>query len=83
MTEILIYTQEDLKKSGGFKKNFKLNWISKEEFFKYLKENNLSIKSNYIDISGIIINTDKFFRCSYNNFVIGTSGIVEEFLNLK
>ena len=36
-TQVLIYGEENLKKSGGFKKNFALNWITKEEFFKYLK----------------------------------------------
>ena len=78
-TQILIYGEEDLKKSGGFKKKFKPNWISKTEFFKYLKENNLKINSNYIDISGNIININKRFRASYGNFPIGTSKIVEEF----
>ena len=82
-TEVLIYGEQDLKKSGGFKKSFKLNWITKEAFFKYLKENNLNINSNYIDVTGNILNINKRFRCSYNGFIIGTSGIVKEFNNLK
>lgn len=82
-TKVLIYGESDLKKSGGFKKSFKLNWISKEDFFKYLKENNFNIDSNYIDITGNILNINKRFRCSYNGFIIGTSGIVKEFNELK
>jgi len=78
-TEVLIYGEESLKKSGGFKKKFKPNWISKTDFFKYLRENNLSINSNYIDISGNILNTNKRFRCSYGNIIIGVSGLVKEF----
>jgi len=78
-TEVLIYGQEDLKKSGGFKKKFKPNWINKTDFFKYLKDNNLNINSNYIDISGNILNINKRFRCSFNNMVIGVSGLVKEF----
>jgi len=81
-TQILIYENENIKKSGGFKKNFKPNWINKEDFFKYLKENNLNIKSNYFDITGNLSN-NKIFRCSLENgFIIGTSGIVEEFNKL-
>ena len=34
-TEVLIYGQEDLKSTGDFKKKFVINWISKEQFFKY------------------------------------------------
>jgi len=78
-TEILIYGESDLKKSGGFKKNFSLNWITKEEFFKYLKENDLSINSNYIDITGNILNKNLKFRCSYAGLIVGVSGIVKEF----
>ena len=78
-TQVLIYGEEDLKKSGEFKKKFVLNWINKEDFFKYLKENNLKISSNYIDITGNISNNKKF-RCSYKGFIVGTSGIVKEFI---
>ena len=77
-TKVLIYGNEDIKKSGGFKKSFVENWINKEDFFKYLKENNLKINSQYIDHIGEISN-NKRFRCSYKNFIIGTSKIVEEF----
>jgi len=78
MVEVLIYSREDVKKSGGFKKKFEQNWISKEEFFKYLKDNELNVKSQYFDITGDISN-GKRFRCSYNGMIIGTSGIVKEF----
>jgi len=77
-TQVLVYGREDLKKSGGFKKKFNVNWISKEEFFKYLKENKWTINSDYIDITGNISN-GKRFRCSYGGMVIGTSGLVKEF----
>jgi hypothetical protein len=43
MVEVLIYSKEDLKKSGGFKKKFNINWISKEDFFKYLKEKEFNL----------------------------------------
>ena len=49
--------------------------------FKYLKENDLKINSQYIDHIGEISN-EKRFRCYYNNFIIGTSKIVEEFILL-
>jgi len=78
MVEVLIYSREDVKKSGGFKKKFEQNWISKEAFFKYLKDNELNVKSQYFDITGDISN-GKRFRCSYNGMIIGTSGIVKEF----
>jgi len=78
MVEVLIYTQDDLKKSGGFKKKFEKNWILKEDFFKYLKENKLNISYAYCDVTGNISN-GKEFRCSYNGMIIGTSGIVKEF----
>ena len=78
MVEVLIYTQDDLKKSGGFKKKFDNNWISKEDFFKYLKENELKISYGYIDVTGSISNGKKF-KCSHMGMFIGTSGIVKEF----
>ena len=85
-TKVLTYCKEDLKKSGGFKKKFVQNWITKEDFFKYLKENNLNINSDYVDLTGNIFNKEgevlKRFRCSLDNgFIIGTSGIVKEFNN--
>ena len=82
-TEVLIYRDEDKTKQGKFKKSFIEKWISKEEFFKYLKDNNFKIASAYIDIIGSIINTDKKFKCSYGGFVIGTSGIVKEYEGIK
>ncbi len=80
---ILIYTKENLKQSGEFKKNFVKKWITKTEFFKYLKDNDFKIDSDYFDITGTIINQEKRFRASYNNMIIGTSKIVEEFNNGK
>jgi len=77
-TQIQIYGREDLKKSGGFKKKNNVLIMSKTDFFKYLKENNLNISSDYIDRTGSITN-NKRFNCNYNNFIIGTSGIVKEF----
>jgi len=82
-TKVLIYSKEDIKKAGGFKKKFLINWINKEDFFKYLKENNLNIQSQYIDLTGDISN-GKRFRCSLDNgFIVGVSGIVKEFLEAR
>ena len=78
-TQITIYGQEDIKKAGGFKKKNNVLEMGKTEFFKYLKENNLNISSNYIDVTGNISN-GKRFRCSYSGLIIGTSGIVKEFI---
>jgi len=82
--KITIYTNDDLKKSGGFKKKNSVVEMGKEDFFKYLKENNLNINSDYVDYAGSILNSegDKFkrFSCSYSGLVIGTSGIVKEFI---
>lgn len=79
--EIIIYAEEDLKKSGGFKKKNNVLKLSKEGFFKYLKENNLKIESEYFDIRGTISNNKKF-KCLYSGLIIGTSSIVEEFNKL-
>jgi len=80
-TKIIVYGQEDIKKAGGFKKKNNCLNLNKAEFFKYLKENDLKINSQYIDHIGEISN-EKRFRCYYNNFIIGTSKIVEEFIRL-
>ena len=78
-TMIQIYSQTDIKKSGGFKKKNNVMMMTKEEFFIYLKENNLTINSQYIDIVGEISN-DKRFKCYLKNgMIFGTSGIVKEF----
>jgi len=61
---IEIYSIEDVKKSGGFKKKNNVLRISKEDFFKYLKENDLNIQSEYIDSRGTISN-DKRFSLRY------------------
>ena len=78
MMKILIYTREDLKKSGGFKKRFNQEWITKDEFFQYLSENDLKLTKPYMDSYGIISN-DELFRCNYKGMIIGTSKIIEEF----
>ena len=78
-TIITIYSREDIKKAGGFKKKNNVLVMTKTDFFKYLSDNFLNISSNYIDISGKISN-GKSFRCSYNGLPLGTSGIVKEFI---
>ena len=78
MTKIIIYKQEDIKKSGGFKKKNNVLEMNKETFFKYLKSNDLKINSQYIDLIGEISN-NKRFKCFYKNIVVGTSVIVKEF----
>ncbi len=77
-TKITIYGQEDLKKSGGFKKKNNVLEMNKETFFKYLKSNNLNISYGYIDLTGNISNGKKF-KCSYNGLIIGVSAICKEF----
>ena len=77
-TIITIFSNEDIKKSGGFKKKNNVLEMEKTTFFKYLKENNLNIFSDYFDRTGKISN-GKRFKCSYGNLIIGTSGLVKEF----
>ena len=79
--KVLIYGNEDLKKSGGFKKKNNVLELDKTAFFEYLKKDNLKINSQYIDHIGEISN-GKRFRCSYNNFIVGTSKIVKEYGDL-
>ena len=81
-TQITIFTNEDIKKSGGFKKKNNVLEMQKTDFFIYLRTNNLKITSDYVDYAGDILKEgDRFkrFKCSYNNLIIGTSGIVKEF----
>ncbi len=77
-TQITIFSNEDIKKSGGFKKKNNVLIMNKTTFFKYLKSNNLNIASDYFDRTGKITN-GKRFKCDYNNIIVGTSGIVKEF----
>jgi len=83
-TKITIYTNDDIKKSGGFKIKNSVVEMGKEDFFKYLNENNLNIKSDYIDYAGDILNSEgekfKRFSCSYGGLIIGVSGIVKDFI---
>ena len=78
MTTIQVYTREDLKKSGGFKKKNNVKEFSQEEFFDYLRDNDLDIKSDYIDATGTITDGSKFRAFMDNGLIIGTSGIVKE-----
>ena len=80
MTKVLIqiYGEEDLKKNGEFKKKNNIKEMSKEDFFKYLKDNKLNINYGYIDYYGNITN-GKNFKCFFNNLIIGTSSICKEF----
>jgi len=79
--KIIIYGKEDLKKSGGFKIKNNVKEITKTEFFKYLKDNNLNINSDYFDFTANVSNGKKF-RSSFNNMIIGTSKICEDFNKL-
>ena len=81
-TQVLVYGKEDITQKGKFKKRNSAINMSKTDFFKYLKENNLNITSCYIDITGEITNK-KRFRCSYKGLIVGTSGIVKEFNELN
>jgi len=80
-TQITIFSDEDIKKSGGFKIKNNVLTMNKTTFFKYLKSNDLNISSDYFDRTGKITN-GKRFKCDYKNLIIGTSGIVEKFNKL-
>lgn len=91
LVKIIIFKQEDLKKSGGFKKRSNIKELSETEFFDYLKQNSLHIKSQYFDAVGDILKysdevgyllSGEYFKCSYRGIIIGTSTIVERYNNL-
>ncbi len=75
--KIEVYSEKDLKKSGGFKKKNNVLTFSKDEFIKYINDNKLEVSKGYIDLVGSISNGLKF-RCYYNNFVVGVTKIIEE-----
>jgi len=81
-TIISIYGKEDLKKSGQFKKKNNVKVMTKEDFFIYLKKNNISIKPDYFDITAKMSNGKKF-KGSYCNIIIGTSKICNDFNKIK
>lgn len=80
--KILIYSNEDLRKDGLFKKKNNIKEFNEEEFIEYLKNNNLSVSKGYIDITGYISN-GKQFRCSYNGTLIGVTSIIDKFNEVK
>lgn len=84
---VTIYTDKDVKKSGGFKKKNGVVKMNKEEFFKYLKDFDFKINSQYIDYIGNILkeNNEVYqkFKCSYRSFIMGTSAMVKEFNEVK
>ena len=73
-----MYGKEDLMKSGRFKKSNSVIEMTKQNFFKYLNESNLKIYSDYFEVTANISNGKKF-RASYNDLVLSTSKICEEF----
>ena len=76
-TIVKIYSDDDLKKTGGFKKKNNSFTMTKEEFKQHVKDNKLTMTKAYIDAVGFLSNGLKF-RASYNNIMIGVSGIIEE-----
>ena len=80
--KITIFKDSDLKKCGGFKKKNNISILNKEEFFKYLLENNLSLSKGYIDNIGFISNSKKF-KCNFKGFMVGVTSLINEFEGLK
>jgi len=81
-TKIIVFSNEDLKKAGGFKKKNEVKEYDEDSFFDYLNKNKLDIKSDYIDVTGTISN-GKRFRGYFNEFIIGTSSTVSKLNKLR
>lgn len=77
MTTVLIFRDSDVKKDGKLKVKNNSKEMNENDFIKYIKDNNLTLSKGYIDIIGFISNGEKF-KCSYNGFIIGVTGIIEK-----
>jgi len=75
-TMIKIFTDSDIKKSGGFKKKNNIVEMGERQFIDYVKEKNLSITKGYIDNIGFLSNGQKF-SCRYKNMMVGVTGVME------
>jgi len=80
--DVLIFGDGDIKTDGKLKKKNNAKGLSEEDFIKYVKENNLTTSYGYIDAIGFLSNGKKF-KCSYNNMIVGVSGIVKKIEGLK
>ena len=80
--EITIFNNKDLKKNGSFKLKNNSIKMNKEEFFKYLLENNLNLTKGYIDNIGFISN-GLMFKCNCNGFIIGVTKLIIEHNSIK
>ena len=74
---IKIFRKEDLKKDGLFKKKNNVKLMNEEEFINYVRTNKLTLSKGYIDITGFISNGE-MFKCSYNNMMVGVTGIINK-----
>jgi len=75
--KITIFNNNDLKKTGGFKKKNNIKEFEKQEFKQYIKNNNLTLSKGYIDNIGYISN-NQMFKCNHNNMIIGVTSIINE-----
>ena len=75
--DVLIFSDSDIKADGKLKKKNNSKGMSKEDFIKYVKDNNLTASFGYFDLIGDLSNNLKF-RCYHNNFVVGVSALVKE-----
>ena len=75
--EILVYSNKDIKKDGKLKIKNTSRTMMDLQFKQYVKDNALTLSSDYIDWRGFLSN-GLMFRCSYNGIVIGVSGIIKE-----
>ena len=77
---IKIFRKEDYTKQGKPKQKNSIKELSKEDFIKYVKDNNLTLKSSYIDITGLVSNGENF-KCFHNGFIVGVTELIKEVEN--
>ena len=75
---ITTFTQNDLRKAGGFKKKNNCITYSENEFIDFVKKNKLILSKGYIDNIGYIDN-EKMFKCNMENgLMIGVTSIINK-----
>ena len=80
--EITIFNNKDLKKNERFKLKNNSIKMTKEDFFKYLLENNLNLTTGYIDNIGFISNDLKFI-CNHMGFIVGVTNVIKDYDCIK
>jgi hypothetical protein len=74
--KITIYSNDDIKKSGGFKKKNNILVLDDDKFIQYILDNQVLLTKGYIDYKGFISN-GLFFKCEHKGIIIGVTGIIE------